>query len=347
VESYNYVGEGLGNFDLSVQEPQPEWCWRGRTSLVGGLLCVILPSVLVFLVLKLWPVTPRQSETRNRERNLIITKAVVTTSPELYDCIGGSAHSKAAWSTGKRRWCCAQHGVQCASENVAATESSTTSLNFPYDCKVGTANRAAWSIGKKAWCCIRYGHACPRTSTTRASAVSPIAEACSSKSCNLRGVHATCSEHIVFASRHTYRGKPGACLLALSQVVEQCDACDVCSPAAANCTAASPLAKAPLMRGTTTTAPDATTTTPQHRGLRSGSGGRRFDCQADRSSWEDRWPNAKKEWCCQHESIACPTISNPEPYDCNADFSKRDALWSNEKMRWCCKHHDRGCMTTV
>merc|ERR1712151_1369451 len=59
-----------------------------------------------------------------------------------------------------------------------------------------------------------------------------------------------------------------------------------------------------------------------------------WDCNLDHGSWEDKWGDAKKEYCCHSAGKGCPALDRLE-YDCHAGKESWE-LWENERKRYCC-----------
>jgi len=76
----------------------------------------------------------------------------------------------------------------------------------------------------------------------------------------------------------------------------------------------------------------------------------RFDCRAGAAAWQKAWTLRKRQWCCHHQSVACPVslvgrvLTTPSgtlaPFDCAAG---KFESWAAEKRAWCCLHHSQGC----
>jgi hypothetical protein len=75
-----------------------------------------------------------------------MTTSTTTTSIE-YDCEVGVA---SAWTELKRKWCCAEKGVECPK----------------FDCKFGPAKGFYWPADEKAWCCEHKNLGCELTTHT-------------------------------------------------------------------------------------------------------------------------------------------------------------------------------------
>jgi len=84
---------------------------------------------------------------------------------------------------------------------------------------------------------------------------------------------------IWYAVRHEFLHKPDACRLAHSTVLLQCPQCSDCTPAAAGCTSV---------------AKDRRDDVP-------------YDCTRGYSDFVRGWTAAKKDWCCKHERLGCPS----------------------------------------
>eukprot|EP00931_Biecheleriopsis_adriatica_P008544 TRINITY_DN109701_c0_g1_i1.p1 TRINITY_DN109701_c0_g1~~TRINITY_DN109701_c0_g1_i1.p1 ORF type:complete len:424 (+),score=42.25 TRINITY_DN109701_c0_g1_i1:85-1356(+) len=76
-----------------------------------------------------------------------------------------------------------------------------------------------------------------------------------------------------------------------------------------------------------------------HYHLRTGP---HFDCSSPPTSWQP----GQSEWCCQHESIGCPTQA-PVEYNCAPVAGNDPALWLSTKAAWCCENYGSGCPTTT
>lgn len=61
------------------------------------------------------------------------------------------------------------------------------------------------------------------------------------------------------------------------------------------------------------------------------------------------WKPGKKAWCCKHETKGCPggvplaTTTTGLPYNCDDGTTNWKAGWSIMKKGWCCQHAGSGC----
>lgn len=312
--AYNYVGEGVGNFQKEQVTGrygcQPRPCCLGLTVLpllawAGYLLhrTELIPvHAAAFLVKRTTPApTPRPTLPR-------------------YKCIhhippGGDAMAMvASWSKVKQVWCCTNEGIGCTT-----TLAPTTTTSLPYDCAAGYLNwQAGWSLGKKDWCCRHYGRGCPTTSS--------LPYDCHAGYANWEDGWSQGKQE--WCCRRYNRGCPMPSTTSAWLPYD-------CSAGYANWERGwSPGKKTWCCRHGGGGCTVATTSLPQ-------------DCAGNPSGWS----HDKISWCCQHDGRGCSTTTALDTYDCDADFSTCDrcvkALWSARKRSWCCQHQRRGCPTTT
>jgi len=87
-----------------------------------------------------------------------------------------------------------------------------------------------------------------------------------------------------------------------------------------------------------------------------------WDCWAGYSNWERGWSEHKKEWCCEHQRVACPpdaptpdpdstTLPLPpngvEEYNCAGGDDNAYVGWSVNMRAWCCEYKGNGCPSTI
>ncbi|CAK0806632.1 unnamed protein product, partial [Prorocentrum cordatum] len=72
-----------------------------------------------------------------------------------------------------------------------------------------------------------------------------------------------------------------------------------------------------------------------------------YDCNAEYSEWLERWDDAKKHWCCEHENKGCTSATTSsgidEPFDCDDEYENWHREWDREKVYWCCRFKGRAC----
>jgi len=104
--------------------------------------------------------------------------------------------------------------------------------------------------------------------------------------CVFRESKAKCGSRIMWASQHSFPGKPDACNRAYSLVLEQCPICKQCTSRAAGCPHA---------------AGDAT---PQHQHGDGRTNSDLFDCQR-LSDFKENGQKERISWCCKHKNLGC------------------------------------------
>merc|ERR1712147_561460 len=76
-----------------------------------------------------------------------------------------------------------------------------------------------------------------------------------------------------------------------------------------------------------------------------------FHCQIGLANWRGEWSSAKREWCCVHEMVGCPTTPARITtglgmyYPCWKGYSNFWVGWSAMSLSWCCAHEKLGCHT--
>jgi len=177
-----YVGGGQGEFAV---EPAMKYVGYGGDYAVRrprNLCCLVVGAALSTLLLTLglicyllWPTPDEcllQKETYQfhwsldkttrccargfiacpQQRVAVVAAARGPVDP--FNCADGKANWQGEWSTGKKQWCCNQHGQGCGHDaEVPAAQ---------YDCNSAFANWVkGWSEGKKGWCCSHGVKCCP------------------------------------------------------------------------------------------------------------------------------------------------------------------------------------------
>lgn len=164
--TYKYVGAGAGELEYITPTPKANYC-----------LCIASVSVLLLVVLPLilWLAFGGS--------------AVMTTSPEPYDCNAGLSNAEVGWSISKKTYCCSKYAKGCPT--TAAPMPITAAPTFApvivttsagYDCAAGFSNyENGWSVGKKVFCCLQENKGCstpaPTSPSTTAPAPAPITPA--------------------------------------------------------------------------------------------------------------------------------------------------------------------------
>jgi len=104
--------------------------------------------------------------------------------------------------------------------------------------------------------------------------------------CVFRESKATCGSRIMWASQHSFPGKPDACNRAYSMVLKQCPICKQCTSRAAGCPTAASKAAPPRQEGDVGTISDL------------------FDCE-QLSEFKEKGQNERISWCCKHKHLGC------------------------------------------
>merc|ERR1712232_1154553 len=78
------------------------------------------------------------------------------------------------------------------------------------------------------------------------------------------------------------------------------------------------------------------------QGLPSDADVPRFNCSSSDAKTPDRWPSAKKAWCCLLEGVGCSTTTEEAPYTCDGHAG----AWGRIQRNWCCSHRGLGCTTS-
>ncbi|CAK0803162.1 unnamed protein product, partial [Prorocentrum cordatum] len=91
-------------------------------------------------------------------------------------------------------------------------------------------------------CCPDYGEHCARGNSTppppadgrQEALLEPRLRGCES-ACPLAGVIDSCAKQVDGQTKRTFAGRPNACLLAYSAVLQECPSCSMCSYASLDC----------------------------------------------------------------------------------------------------------------
>lgn len=66
-----------------------------------------------------------------------------------------------------------------------------------------------------------------------------------------------------------------------------------------------------------------------------------FKCHTSSVNQPILWEKERREWCCLHAKVGCPSFQ--APYNCKSGTIKSRAEWSPGKKQWCCDHFFTGC----
>lgn len=109
--------------------------------------------------------------------------------------------------------------------------------------------------------------------------------------CVFRESKATCGSRIMWASQHSFPGKPDACNRAYGMVLKQCPICKQCTSHAAGC----PHPHERMM--------PADSTQPRQKSD-AMTDSDLFDCQ-QLSDFKEKGQTERISWCCKHKRIGC------------------------------------------
>jgi len=190
--TYNFVGEGCGNFDREVATTYYGWKVRKCCLVLVGLL--LLPLLVYFMMLLTGTTIPTLTPVPS-------TTSLQTTSTPFNCGVGGLE------SMSQTQWCCQHYGVGCTTQPpptaapappppppplppttsphllpvpVPAPAPAVASLpvparpaatSLPFDCNADFIDCyhclvQRWSIGKRAWCCAHAHRGCPTVAPT-------------------------------------------------------------------------------------------------------------------------------------------------------------------------------------
>jgi len=120
--TYKYVGLNKGDFEINAQK-------KGMSKAV--LAAIICGAILALLALAalIW----------------FLIWSATTTTTMVFSC---HTNDEALWSTVRREYCCANHGIACK-------------MSDPFDCDAGLVNSViGWSDSKRDWCCNNKKKGC-------------------------------------------------------------------------------------------------------------------------------------------------------------------------------------------
>ena len=66
-----------------------------------------------------------------------------------------------------------------------------------------------------------------------------------------------------------------------------------------------------------------------------------FNCHTSSVNQPFLWQKERREWCCLHAKVGCPSYK--APYNCKAQSITSHSSWSVSKKTWCCDHFKTGC----
>jgi len=129
--------------------------------------------------------------------------------------------------------------------------------------------------------------------------------------CAYMGRMASCTTRVLWGASREFAGEAHACDLGHSLVLEQCPVCSLCLLGDTGCEAS-----------------------------RAPSAGLPYECDVGLTNWQEKWDQAKIEWCCKNHGLGCIDQDPSESrYDCTSDTD----AWMAAQARWCCVHEKVGC----
>lgn len=270
-----------------------------------------------------WPPFTKTHCCRTKGIGCLTSPATSTTAkarPTSFDCHAGYEHWEAEWSLDKKAFCCLHTARGCSEKQT------TTTTMLQMDCRAGVKHwRDGWSKFKQDYCCKAQGFPCRHDIQNKSTAKeeqSPgndtHAEGMGS---NLTGgkddVKKTTEAEEEEDPSKTVEKTVGEILDADKEGGHRRDKAAeiiVSDNAPYECSL-------------------------EH-----------FDCTAGIKSWRTTWSVAKREWCCTHDRVWCPTHGGQTlrtEVRHYAHWSKSSAVstrtWSKSKRDWCCKHKNTGC----
>mmetsp|Transcript_167639 Transcript_167639/g.538413 ORF Transcript_167639/g.538413 Transcript_167639/m.538413 type:complete len:440 (-) Transcript_167639:227-1546(-) len=340
--TYKYVGNGEGDFNVTVSGNKGAWkqklCFEVGGAmllvavLVGAALFVVLggpptvsTSIVKFADLSLTTAIPEatstvSSTTQQQETN----SSVDLSESDPYDCDLDLPSFETTWCIAKQVWCCSKRAKGCIGESGTAG-----STKAPYDCDAGLVNwQAGWSEAKQRYCCREHGTGCAATSTSTATTTTSLPFECTA---------GLASWELGWSA-----DKKAFC----------CERVD-CT-AAATTTTTTTAAPSPALPYDCFAGDPASWLAFQKAWCCQHGGGRGcppdpeaatyYDCSLGAAS---SWSSEKQAWCCHSAPPkgCSSTTALPEPYQCGDELDHWETVWSTGKKAWCCHMHSQGCTT--
>lgn len=321
-EAWTYVGNGNGGYKkvaaynvspggaYDIQEDGgcfSRGCRGSGTKCAGGSLVAAFAVTLVVLH-------------QQKQLPSLSASSFMREQPESgYDCRVDVEGGPSAWPAAHRAWCCQAQQVLC-----------------PSDCEAGGEDASrSWSPQKKDLCCKDQGIGCAAGSPSAPEARS--LGGCST-SCEIGGEAVTCQDRIAWLARNRYHGETSGCPKAVAEVKNMCKVCEGCEPRGEQCEAFD--CQADLYqwqhrwpsdkqhwccqregKGCAALAAEGEPRLPAGQREPGGQGAPTaplgaqtqpaqpvvlpFHCGVGLASWGWGWSDAKKEWCCENQDIAC------------------------------------------
>jgi len=157
--TYKFVGANQGDFEVNQKKKLSP----------AILACIVISAILALLALAaliwflIWSSTTTTTKIFNcmtndealwstqRREYCCANHGVACTISEPFDCDAGLSNSVIGWSNSKRDWCCNNKKKGC----------NTNKAVHDYDCDAGLANwEHGWSDSKKSWCCANKDKGC-------------------------------------------------------------------------------------------------------------------------------------------------------------------------------------------
>lgn len=203
-ETYEYVGEGQGNYDTVTLPGQRrrhcQLCFLGLlVACMMVALCWVLwetqcTSTTTIAVVSDFDCNDGEPDTWVEEKQSFCCERERRGCP--LNCDAGLNDFGDGWSVAKKIWCCSNEDKGCLdgigpfdcdagisnfergwsddkqvwcclnAERGCPMPPSTTTTSAPFDCDLGFSNwEAGWSRPKIVWCCDNFGRACPPTTS--------------------------------------------------------------------------------------------------------------------------------------------------------------------------------------
>jgi hypothetical protein len=331
-ETWAYVGDGNGGyrkvrtyraepggaFDMegSPADPASSSC-PSRLRWICCPLAII--SVVALMVTAFLKHDDLERLLRKAEKGGLLTSSSSSSnSPgeRLYDCAVTGASVLSSWTTAHRSYCCQEEKVLCRNECDTDGEDVTH----------------AWSPTKLAWCCEEHQVGCsPKPDTSKQTVPQPETSRDCKTECTYDNQTVTCKDRIAWSARNRFHGELAACAKAVVEVVKVCDVCAVCTLDKDECLSFDCEAdlenfahKWPSDKksyccsregkgcadstgvGNEPHAPAAMRGTASAVEL---PGPVPFQCHNGLASQAWGWSDTKKEWCCRHQNLACPSLT--------------------------------------
>eukprot|EP00405_Crypthecodinium_cohnii_P017962 CAMPEP_0206445786 /NCGR_PEP_ID=MMETSP0324_2-20121206/15727_1 /ASSEMBLY_ACC=CAM_ASM_000836 /TAXON_ID=2866 /ORGANISM="Crypthecodinium cohnii, Strain Seligo" /LENGTH=525 /DNA_ID=CAMNT_0053914091 /DNA_START=177 /DNA_END=1754 /DNA_ORIENTATION=- len=239
--TYKFVGHTKGDFQINVQK-------KGMSKAVlaaiicGAILALLALAALIWFLI--WSATTTTTMTFQchtnddalwstvRREYCCANHGIACKVSDPFDCDAGLVNSVIGWSDSKRNWCCTNKQKGC-SLNKAVHD---------YDCDAGLSNwEHGWSDSKKSWCCAHKDKGCtPKCLTENCDAT------CYHDVDHKGHGHVTCRDRVDWAKENV---ESNSLLAAINLVNKECS-CQ-CSCNAEDFTRGAPQLQTCLMWGAT------------------------------------------------------------------------------------------------